>query len=776
MSVGNGNLSKRKGINNFAQNIQISNEPALTLRNDSKNRFRGKNINYSSLPGKIPQQMLYNEPLTSRNTNKVMKTCISSASQKIEKPKMRVSFSKDEIKKLTNSSNVYAQMERLTKSQSNIAPNESKQRLKKVNGKKKKTPDLHFKKTSSLTNFEKVVQFKTMHKLYTEGALDKEVVTKEAIALIHSMNQSTKTKKQINYLKASASIPVTCKHSRVMSKISLSNMKKGLTKRIKQRNVLKTSERKYDAVILNNICVMGKKLTLWKRIKQSFESSTTTMSDDRSKGDNSTVMDTNNFKVTDPTQNRNIKAKAFSSYNHSYACYPVISSKPNCKWNITKLQKYNADFTCSKDASRNISPKCILADLSHYDKQQTETLRRESICSYTLGKCTPETENNQPPAKNEDEFKPKQAAVKISIKNVKSNVNQISDSEKHCTENLKKQVCFGDGNEMKQQNAAENVNCVRKTSLRKQDPRNNVVNPGQDNNYTAGKYHRKRSVKTQVTAKNDVKCTQHSKVLPYHINKFNSKSEGRIQNKYDNYARPLVVKHKSQIVDMNGDGLRHVRRYTNESKAFRKKKEMNNSTPTRGYYYPINYNLDSYFNRKPQKLKSDSWLPSPRPQSCSKKEISRTKLKERRKKNKRKETEQKMKLFKKNSRPNRKVFSKFKISVEKKKEKERKFRFCKGFTHFTKILKLRTKQKHRKKHGNEYDCDELFMKALRRRPYLWVYESCPWYYPHFLSCMGLLRQTTHVFLVACAMLVWCPCLCALELFRYFLCNCCSCES
>lgn len=82
--------------------------------------------------------------------------------------------------------------------------------------------------------------------------------------------------------------------------------------------------------------------------------------------------------------------------------------------------------------------------------------------------------------------------------------------------------------------------------------------------------------------------------------------------------------------------------------------------------------------------------------------------------------------------------------------------------------RLTMKRKGKQREVLDYGCN-LFMGSLRRRPLLWVYYSCGWFYPHCLSILNIGRQVMDVCLFVLAVLVWSPCIIGMELCRAAMC-------
>lgn len=90
------------------------------------------------------------------------------------------------------------------------------------------------------------------------------------------------------------------------------------------------------------------------------------------------------------------------------------------------------------------------------------------------------------------------------------------------------------------------------------------------------------------------------------------------------------------------------------------------------------------------------------------------------------------------------------------------------------LKRIKKKRKIKKKEPLDFGCSP-YMASLRKRPCLFIFYTCPWFYPHFISLITLWRQFTDVILFLLAVIVWSPCLLTLEVFRFFIC-CCLCTA
>lgn len=68
----------------------------------------------------------------------------------------------------------------------------------------------------------------------------------------------------------------------------------------------------------------------------------------------------------------------------------------------------------------------------------------------------------------------------------------------------------------------------------------------------------------------------------------------------------------------------------------------------------------------------------------------------------------------------------------------------------------------------DFGCS-LYMASLRKRPYLSIYDRCPWFYPHFLSLVNVWKQFTDITLFLLAVVVWSPCILCMEICRAMMC-------
>ncbi|KAL0891936.1 hypothetical protein ABMA27_015177 [Loxostege sticticalis] len=84
---------------------------------------------------------------------------------------------------------------------------------------------------------------------------------------------------------------------------------------------------------------------------------------------------------------------------------------------------------------------------------------------------------------------------------------------------------------------------------------------------------------------------------------------------------------------------------------------------------------------------------------------------------------------------------------------------------------LKPKPKKRKERI-DFECS-LFMGSLRKRPFLWVYDKFPQFYPQFISLLAGWRQFVDMLLFLSAVVVWSPCIFCIEFCRALVC-CCLC--
>ncbi|XP_037874861.1 uncharacterized protein LOC119630235 [Bombyx mori] len=85
-----------------------------------------------------------------------------------------------------------------------------------------------------------------------------------------------------------------------------------------------------------------------------------------------------------------------------------------------------------------------------------------------------------------------------------------------------------------------------------------------------------------------------------------------------------------------------------------------------------------------------------------------------------------------------------------------------------KRLKRKTKKRVQPRRDKDFQCN-LYMNSLRKKPYLSVYYTCPWFYPHFMTMLNAIRQITDLLLFLLAAFVWSPCILCTELCRAMLC-------
>lgn len=84
--------------------------------------------------------------------------------------------------------------------------------------------------------------------------------------------------------------------------------------------------------------------------------------------------------------------------------------------------------------------------------------------------------------------------------------------------------------------------------------------------------------------------------------------------------------------------------------------------------------------------------------------------------------------------------------------------------------RLRRKRRVRRREPVNFQCS-LYMASIRKKPWLFVYYLCPWFYPHCISMLNIWRQFTDVMLFLLAVFVWSPCILAMEACR--ACMCCT---
>lgn len=76
-------------------------------------------------------------------------------------------------------------------------------------------------------------------------------------------------------------------------------------------------------------------------------------------------------------------------------------------------------------------------------------------------------------------------------------------------------------------------------------------------------------------------------------------------------------------------------------------------------------------------------------------------------------------------------------------------------------------KKKRVRESFDFKCN-LYMASRTKRPCLWVYYTCPWFYPQCISFLAFWRQCCHIFLFILAFIVWSPCLLCMEVFRIII--------
>lgn len=84
-----------------------------------------------------------------------------------------------------------------------------------------------------------------------------------------------------------------------------------------------------------------------------------------------------------------------------------------------------------------------------------------------------------------------------------------------------------------------------------------------------------------------------------------------------------------------------------------------------------------------------------------------------------------------------------------------------------KKVKLKKRKKIKDPVGH-FNCS-LLLASLRFRRFLWLYKLAPWFYPHCISFIMLLKQLRNMFLFTLAVIVWTPCIIFMELCRAVMC-------
>ena len=74
---------------------------------------------------------------------------------------------------------------------------------------------------------------------------------------------------------------------------------------------------------------------------------------------------------------------------------------------------------------------------------------------------------------------------------------------------------------------------------------------------------------------------------------------------------------------------------------------------------------------------------------------------------------------------------------------------------------------NRRRRPIKFRCDELYVQSLKKRPCMWIYFKCPYFYPRCISLLRIWKQFCHVNLFVLAMLLWSPVLIFIEIFKLF---------
>ncbi|XP_045488385.1 uncharacterized protein LOC123690018 [Pieris rapae] len=78
------------------------------------------------------------------------------------------------------------------------------------------------------------------------------------------------------------------------------------------------------------------------------------------------------------------------------------------------------------------------------------------------------------------------------------------------------------------------------------------------------------------------------------------------------------------------------------------------------------------------------------------------------------------------------------------------------------------KRKPRTRDQVDSNCN-LYLSSLRKRPFMWIFKMCPSFYPHCLSFLNVWKQFAEVMAFLLAVVVWSPCIFAMEVCRAVIC-------
>ncbi|CAH3985559.1 unnamed protein product [Pieris brassicae] len=78
------------------------------------------------------------------------------------------------------------------------------------------------------------------------------------------------------------------------------------------------------------------------------------------------------------------------------------------------------------------------------------------------------------------------------------------------------------------------------------------------------------------------------------------------------------------------------------------------------------------------------------------------------------------------------------------------------------------KKKPKPKEQMDFNCN-LYLSSLRKRPFMWIFNRWPSFYPHCLSFLNVWKQFAEVITFLLAVVVWSPCIFAMEVCRAVIC-------
>ncbi|CAK1552869.1 unnamed protein product [Leptosia nina] len=82
--------------------------------------------------------------------------------------------------------------------------------------------------------------------------------------------------------------------------------------------------------------------------------------------------------------------------------------------------------------------------------------------------------------------------------------------------------------------------------------------------------------------------------------------------------------------------------------------------------------------------------------------------------------------------------------------------------------RLRKARKVKRKERIDFGCN-LYMSSLRKRPFMFIFDRCPSFYPHCLSIVNVWKQFAEVVTFLLAVVVWSPCIFCMEICRAVMC-------